>query len=155
MDEFRISCETCGHAFPKGACYECRRNPPEIDPNGKRNDMARFPIVQWDWWCSHYTQSIYALSAYRAELFERRKIRMLDTLDRTFEDNEFNKLRAIFALNGEESEQNEVCIRALLRCGWLEEQFNEEGVITWRITDAGLEALENDPWMNGSPEESP
>jgi len=134
---------------------ECRRNPPEIDPHGKPPGMTHFPIVQWDWWCSRHTESFYAIPKYRAELFERRKIRMLDMLDRTFEDYEFNKIRAIFTLNGEESEQNEECIRALIRCGWLEEKQNEEGATTWRITDAGLEALDNDPWMNGSPEVSP
>lgn len=155
MDKFWISCDTCGHSCQSGANLECRRNPPEIDPNGKPSGMARFPIVWPGWWCGQYTEIPYADPAYRARLLERRKIRMLDMFDRTFEDNEFDKLRAIFALNGEDSEQNEECIRALLKCGWLEELNTEGGFPTWIVTQAGLDALDNDPWMNGSPEGSP
>jgi len=154
MDDFQISCENCGHSWQNGMNLECRRNPPENDPQGKPVGMTRFPIVKWNWWCSRHTEIPYADPAYRARLLERRKIRMLDWFDRTFEEDEFNKLRAIFNLNGEDSEQNEECIRALLACGWLEELPCENGIIIWRVTEAGIEALDNDPWMNGSPEGS-
>jgi len=155
MTDFQISCANCGHSYENGGFLECRRNPPVADPHGKPDDMALFPIVEWNWWCGRHTEVLYAEPAYRARLLESRKIRMLDWFDRTFEEEEFDKLRAIFTLNGEESEQNEECIRALFQSGWLEKRFDEEGVLKWRITDAGLEALENDPWMNGSPEGSP